>query len=102
MCRKLRTQNSKYKRVLDAMSGYFDRLSVSGSVGSISLLSIGDSHETTSQTEGSGRRDNEIPSDAAYSDEARNAGSFVEGTHEIVRDKRKLSASVVVQKPDQI
>jgi hypothetical protein len=30
------------------MSNYFDRLSMGGSVGSISHLSLGDSHETNS------------------------------------------------------
>lgn len=46
--KELRAQNNKYKKVLETMSGYFDRLSMGGSVGSISHLSLGDSHETTS------------------------------------------------------
>lgn len=106
--KELRAQNAKYKKVLEAMSGYFDRVSMGGSVGSISHLSLGDSHETTSQTEGSGGQRNsyvhEVPSDAGFSDEARNAGSFVERPHEIVGNERggRLSASVVEAPTDQI
>jgi len=81
------------------MSNYFDRLSMGGSVGSISHLSLGDSHETNSQTESSNGRKAvetiEMPSESGFSDDARNAGSFVERSHEIVTGEKRLSSSVL-------